>query len=377
MAVEPPYPLVHLIVRLRIPEKPEREFAYDFKQDVISMGRDPTNDIQIPLTTVSRRHSRIFFEQGDYFLEDLGSTHGTQHNGRRLHPGERRLLRDNDQIDIMSFNVTFKSASSTGLDRQPGEKTEALARRMVQEVLSSLDSSRTDLPSLRVMNGGSEGLRYELKDQQAEVVIGRSPECDLAIDDQNMSRRHCLIKRSWHGFTAQDLGSKNGVLVNDVRIDGAKMLKDGDELQMGGVRIVFIDPPSRLLDQIGGASETDDVYDRDARAAGGEGHADGEGDDGEYEDEVEGQGEGDAVGGPTAGARSGYDGDPDHEVEPPAHGPGLGDELEPFEESEEIREAREAFEKVQKRGVLVDVVVLVAGLVIFLGAIAFMVLFFL
>ncbi|MCB9653069.1 MAG: FHA domain-containing protein [Deltaproteobacteria bacterium] len=373
MAAEPSYPLVHLIVRLRIPEKPEREFAYDFQQDVISMGRDPTNDIQIPLTTVSRRHSRIFFEQGDYFLEDLGSTHGTQHNGRRLHAGERRLLRDNDQIDVMSFNITFKSASSTGLDRQPGEKTEALARRMVQEVLSSLDSSRTDLPSLRVMNGASEGLRYELKDQQAEIVIGRSPECDLAVDDQNMSRRHCLIKRSWHGFTAQDLGSKNGVLVNDVRIDGAKMLKDGDELQMGGVRIVFIDPPSRLLDQIGGPSETEDVHDRGAGGAEGDGDAGDDDGEGAYDDDehdARGQDAGDG------GADAGYEGDADHDVEPPGDGPGFGDELEPFEESEEIREAREAFEKVQKRGVLVDVVVLVAGLVILFGAVAFMVLFF-
>ena len=70
-------PPVHLLVRLQLPDKPEREFSYDFAQSVISMGRDPQNDIQIPLTTVSRRHARIFFEMGDYFLEDLGSTHGT------------------------------------------------------------------------------------------------------------------------------------------------------------------------------------------------------------------------------------------------------------------------------------------------------------
>ena len=85
-------PPVHLLVRLQLPDKPEREFSYDFHQSVISMGRDPGCDIQIPLTTVSRKHARIFFEMGDYFLEDLGSTHGTDHNGRKLGKGEKCLL---------------------------------------------------------------------------------------------------------------------------------------------------------------------------------------------------------------------------------------------------------------------------------------------
>ena len=77
-------PPVHLRVVLELPDKPAREFSYDFSQPVISMGRDPDNDIQIPLTTVSRNHARIFWEMGDYFLEDLGSTHGTEHNGSRI-----------------------------------------------------------------------------------------------------------------------------------------------------------------------------------------------------------------------------------------------------------------------------------------------------
>src|SRR5512145_2894292 len=91
-------PPIHLLVRLQLPDKPEREFSYDFTKAVISMGRDPSNDIPIPLTTVSRKHARIFFEMGDYFLEDLGSTHGTEHNGRKLGKGEKCLLRDGDRI---------------------------------------------------------------------------------------------------------------------------------------------------------------------------------------------------------------------------------------------------------------------------------------
>ena len=245
-------PPVHLKVELTLPDREPREFSYDFQQPVISMGRDPGNDIQVPLTTVSRRHARIFFEMGDYFLEDLSSTHGTEHNGRRVAPGEKRLLRDGDQIKVMSFHIKFKTTVGTMLDRKPGEKTEALARRMVQEVLASLGSNQADPPALRIMNGTDEGRRFELSEEATEITIGRSPECDITLNDQNTSRRHCLIKRNWHGFTAQDLASKNGVLVNGQQIEGARMLKDGDEVQVGGVKLIFIDPPSRLLDQMGG-----------------------------------------------------------------------------------------------------------------------------
>lgn len=248
-------PPVHLLVRLELPDKEPREFSYDFRQDVISVGRDPNNDIQIPLTTVSRNHARIFYELGDFFLEDLGSTHGTSHNGRKLGRREKKLLRDGDRVDIMSFSVTFKTSTAKLLDRQPGEKTEQLARRMVQEVLASLGGGESEPTALRVMNGSDEGLRFEFEEDQAEVVIGRSPECDVVLDEQNTSRRHCLIKRTWNGFTAQDLGSKNGVLVNGKKIDLVTPIKDGDEVQIGGVKLAFIDPASRLLDQFGGFSD--------------------------------------------------------------------------------------------------------------------------
>lgn len=251
-------PPVHLIVRLELPDKPPREFSYDFRQEVITIGRDPGNDIQIPLTTVSRRHSRIFYELGDFFLEDLGSTHGTSHNGKRIGPREKRLLRDGDQISVMTFSVTFKTTMASILDRQPGEKTEALARRMVQEVLSSLGGSNMEPPCLRVMSGSDEGRRLEIQEDQAEITLGRSPECDFALNDQNISRRHALIKRTWNGYTIQDLGSKNGVLINGKRAEGAGAIKDGDELQIGGIKLIFIDPASRILDQFGvlGGDET-------------------------------------------------------------------------------------------------------------------------
>jgi|GEM_PF-1323687 len=246
---------IQLHVRIEVDGKPPRDYNYDFQQREITFGRDPDNDIQVPLTTVSRNHARIFFEQGDYFLEDLNSTHGTKHNDTRLGKHEKKLLRDGDEISIMSFSVKFQMNSAYMLERKPGEKTEHMARRMVQEIISSVAGTEVEPTTIRIMNGVNEGKRYDFKESQTEVVLGRSPECDVIIDDHNASRRHCLIKRTWNGYTAQDLGSKNGVLINGESIQGVVDIKDSDELQIGGVKLLFIDPASRLLNQFGGPAD--------------------------------------------------------------------------------------------------------------------------
>jgi pSer/pThr/pTyr-binding forkhead associated (FHA) protein len=349
-------PPVHLLVKLELPDRPAREFSYDFRQAVISLGRDPANDIQVPLTTVSRRHARIFFEHGDYFLEDLGSTHGTEHNGRKLTKCEKRLLRDGDSVAIMSFSIHFKTTAGTKMDRQPGEKTEQLARRMVQEVLSTL-GSKTEPAALRVMNGPDEGKRFEIAEEQAEVTLGRSPECDMPLNDQNISRRHCLIKRNWHGFSAQDLGSKNGVIVNGKKIEGAQNLKDGDEIQIGGVKLVFIDPPSRLLDQFGELNgETVDGRGEDAAS----GLEDQAGDDGGDDD-----------------AQARPDPSPEMDVEPIGDGspPVINDSVEDASpmavaDPELLKQVNAEIEKATKRSGF-EVLVLLFGALFLLGAIGF------
>jgi pSer/pThr/pTyr-binding forkhead associated (FHA) protein len=357
-------PPVHLSVRLELPGKPAKEFSYDFRQPTISLGRDPTNDIQIPLTTVSRNHARIFFEHGSFFLEDLGSTHGTAHNGRRLDRGEKRLLRDGDELSVMSFRVHFKTVAGTPLDRQPGERTEQLARRMVQEVLSSLGGAGREPPALRVMNGADEGKRFEIAEEAMELTIGRSPECDICLDDPNSSRRHCLIKRNWHGFTAQDLGSKNGVLVNGKVIEGPTLIKDGDELLIGGVKLIFVDPPSRLLDQMGGLDQT--AMDPEGVADTG---GDAEAPEGAFAEPEAGEPE------PASGGAWGA---------PPAEDPASASALaaadeegEAGEEGEEAPEGPAPAPQPQARGFPVEMIILVAGGLFLLGSVGLIAFLFL
>jgi hypothetical protein len=67
-------------------------------------------DAHDPEAKVSRRHARITFKDGNYALEDLGSTNGTFINrGRRLLPGNPHLLSDNDEIIVGKTFLRFHS----------------------------------------------------------------------------------------------------------------------------------------------------------------------------------------------------------------------------------------------------------------------------
>lgn len=72
-----------------------------------------------------------------------------------------------------------------------------------------------------------------------EVILGRSPDCHITIEDPLISRRHaCITLRDDRAFIA-DLGSRNGVRVNGRPIGGEVELKDGDRVRLGTQELLF------------------------------------------------------------------------------------------------------------------------------------------
>ena len=72
----------------------------------------------------------------------------------------------------------------------------------------------------------------------SRVVMGRSRDCDVRLDDPNVSRRHAELRREEGGWVVADLGSTNGVKVNGRRVSEAP-LKPGDEIVLGLERLSF------------------------------------------------------------------------------------------------------------------------------------------
>jgi predicted component of type VI protein secretion system len=72
------------------------------------------------------------------------------------------------------------------------------------------------------------------------ALLGRSRECDIVLDDSNVSRRHAEISPSGaSGWLIKDLGSTNGVRVNGRTVDGPHPLESGDRVELGTVDVGF------------------------------------------------------------------------------------------------------------------------------------------
>ncbi len=102
----------------------------------------------------------------------------------------------------------------------------------------SLADLRIEGPALVVRAGGGRAGESFFPSGE-RTVIGRSPECDVFLDDVTVSRRHAELVQAGDTFTISDLGSLNGTFVNRRRIETAE-LEDDDEVQIGKYRLTFL-----------------------------------------------------------------------------------------------------------------------------------------
>jgi Protein of unknown function (DUF3662)/FHA domain len=73
----------------------------------------------------------------------------------------------------------------------------------------------------------------------AGATLGRSRQCDIVLDDANVSREHAEIRPRGGSWVLSDLGSTNGSTVNGHRIDAPEVLRPGDEIELGTYAIRF------------------------------------------------------------------------------------------------------------------------------------------
>jgi two-component system cell cycle response regulator len=71
-----------------------------------------------------------------------------------------------------------------------------------------------------------------------EVIIGRSPECGIRLEEESVSRKHARVVFRNEEYQIEDLNSTNGVYVNGVRIVKC-VLRNNDQIEIGSIRLIF------------------------------------------------------------------------------------------------------------------------------------------
>jgi len=107
--------------------------------------------------------------------------------------------------------------------------------------VSGVESVPAGYAALVVKRGPTAGSRFLLG--PTVTSAGRLPGCDICLDDVTVSRRHAEFQLQGSEFHVVDVGSLNGTYVNREPID-SMVLANGDEIQMGKFRFVFLTGPA-------------------------------------------------------------------------------------------------------------------------------------
>ena len=136
-----------------------------------------------------------------------------------------------------SCGAALNSATDTGvIQLTPDPETGELSKINHDSFAGALVGTAF----LVVRRGAMEGARFPLVSPSGEALtLGRSPESNIFLDDVTVSRKHATISKLEGAWRLVDAGSLNGTYVNKQRVTES-VLQDGDEVQVGKYRFVFV-----------------------------------------------------------------------------------------------------------------------------------------
>lgn len=83
---------------------------------------------------------------------------------------------------------------------------------------------------LQIVNPDGRKMKHIIR--QAQTTLGRSPQCEVPLDDPMISGKHCTIESDQGGWRLRDLGSSNGTMLNGEFVED-EWLQDGDRITLG------------------------------------------------------------------------------------------------------------------------------------------------
>ncbi len=219
------------------PAGPASDFTLE-KQSVL--GRSTQATVRLADREVSRKHSQIDFEGGDYLLRDLGSSNGTYVNGRRIYTPT--ALQDGDEVVIGTSKMVFRRGaarprlaeivadegkSSTGELEGVVARVDAKANFLPVDQVKDVNQLRRDYERLRV---GHEFSQYVRLERDLNELLGRI--LQIAFDLIPADNGVILLRDSHSGELViqamrQRKPGQGKVLVSDTLLKQVQATKEG------------------------------------------------------------------------------------------------------------------------------------------------------
>jgi pSer/pThr/pTyr-binding forkhead associated (FHA) protein len=212
------------------------------EKESISIGRKPDNDIVIDNPAISGHHCRLTLEGGGYYVEDLESTNGTFVNEKRV---KKSGLHHNDVVGVAKHAVVFLNEAELEPAPASSDATMVLAPQKQAELIAA--SSAAAKPAgaeksgwLKVLKGVVDSAEHELKGMS--TYIGKSDRVQIQIKGSGLFGSAPEVAASVHrkaeGYVLVAV-TEGYPLVNNAKVTGSVLLKDGDMIDCGSTTMKF------------------------------------------------------------------------------------------------------------------------------------------
>jgi pSer/pThr/pTyr-binding forkhead associated (FHA) protein len=199
--------------------------------ETLTIGRKVDNALVIEDPAVSGHHARIVKVQAVFFLEDLKSTNGTVLNGL---PVTRHQLRDADVITIGQHRLVFQENTTPSTAAAPFVD---LDRTTVLRRTDRTPDGPTLTAKVLIVAGKTDRLEYPLTKQVN--VIGSQDGAVIRLTGWFAPKSAATIARRGHSYSISPSQGAKSLRVNGTDVVGQQDLKDGDQIEVAGVKLTF------------------------------------------------------------------------------------------------------------------------------------------
>jgi len=212
----------------------------------ITIGRKMDNDVVIDNLAVSGHHAQVIMENGTHFVEDTGSTNGTFLNDAKI---AKQRLQPGDQIRVGKHILVYEDETATAKPKPApavsldGDKTVYTPPPPGERTLKPADESKdAPLPGgkigvLLVVAGQTDKNEYKLPGRVS--VIGSQEAAVVKLTGWFAPKVAALISRTETAYAVSLSEESKKILVNGVLIQNRIDLKDGDLIEVAGVKMYF------------------------------------------------------------------------------------------------------------------------------------------